>query len=63
MENNPPVLRYRELIGEFASASAVAAVMAVHLLEQEQPLYSLENKKILLLGLGSTLCATSFSLL
>ncbi len=63
MENKPPVLRYRELTGEFASASAVAAVMAVHLLEQEQPLYPLENKRILLLGLGNTLCATSFSIL
>lgn len=31
-----PVLPYRELTGEFASASAVAAVMAVHFLETGQ---------------------------
>ncbi len=67
-----PVLRYRELTGEFASASAVAAVMAVHFLEtglfppivasQDNGVSSLVDKKILVLGLGTTVTAMEFGL-
>lgn len=66
-----PVIRYRELTGEFASASAVAAVMAVSFLaagEVPGPLVSgaalpLESNSnaILVLGLGPYLSAMEFS--
>lgn len=58
-----PVIRYRELTGEFASASAVAAVMAVSLLAERQPPAGGEDgkKAILVLGLGPYLSAIEFS--
>jgi 3-oxoacyl-(acyl-carrier-protein) synthase len=66
-----PVIRYRELTGEFASASAVAAVMAVSFLasrEVPEALVSggeirLEGNKdaILVLGFGSYLSAMEFT--
>lgn len=65
-----PVLPYREFTGEFASASAVAAVMAVHFLEtgllppiaasQDNAVSSLVDKKVLVLGLGTTVTAMEF---
>lgn len=65
-----PVVRYRTFIGEFASASAVAAVTAVALLENGQVPGALiqrndiqvQHKKILVLGLGNTLSAMEFAL-
>ncbi|MBU1234472.1 MAG: beta-ketoacyl synthase chain length factor, partial [Proteobacteria bacterium] len=67
-----PVLHYREVTGEFASASAVAAVMAVHLLETgELPpsvapaakgLTPLADTKILVLALGKTITAMEFGI-
>jgi 3-oxoacyl-[acyl-carrier-protein] synthase I len=67
-----PVLRYRELSGEFASASALAAVMAVHFLETgtlPPSLASQDNggmlpaaKKVLVLGLGTTITAMEFGI-
>ncbi|MHB1014475.1 MAG: beta-ketoacyl synthase N-terminal-like domain-containing protein, partial [Desulfurivibrionaceae bacterium] len=66
-----PVVRYREFTGEFASASAVAAVMAASFLTSGKvpgPLVSgdalaLERNKnaILVLGLGRYLSAMEFS--
>ena len=61
-----PVIRYRLLTGEFSSASAVAAVMAVSFLTSEQApgnVHALENKNkgILVLGLGRYLSAMEFS--
>lgn len=61
-----PVIRYRQLTGEFASASAVAAVMAVSFLASGQvpgDARALEsnNKGILVLGLGSYLSAMEFT--
>jgi 3-oxoacyl-(acyl-carrier-protein) synthase len=66
-----PVIRYREFTGEFASASAVAAVMAVSFLTSGKvpgPFVSgddlaLEGNKnaILVLGLGRYLSAMEFS--
>ncbi|MBV5318220.1 MAG: beta-ketoacyl synthase chain length factor [Desulfobulbaceae bacterium] len=64
-----PVCRYRDFTGEFASASAVAAVMAVSFLEAgcipgalvggaDVPLES--NQKILVLGTGHCLTAMEF---
>jgi 3-oxoacyl-[acyl-carrier-protein] synthase-1/3-oxoacyl-[acyl-carrier-protein] synthase II len=58
-----PVIDYRRFVGEFASASAVAAVIALSLLERGAvpgPLAGgrecpLEGRGILLLGLGATL--------
>ncbi|MBU0943110.1 MAG: beta-ketoacyl synthase chain length factor [Proteobacteria bacterium] len=65
-----PVLHYREMSGEFASASALAAVMAVHFLETglfPPPLASQGRegllpaaKKVLVLGLGTTITAMEF---
>ena len=65
-----PVIRYREFTGEFASASAVASVMAVSFLASgEVPgslvtgeVLALENnrKGILVLGLGRYLSAMEF---
>jgi hypothetical protein len=60
-----PVIEYRETIGEFASASAVATVLAVDCvragelpsgLSRTAPL-SLHGRGILLLGLGQCLTA------
>lgn len=49
-----PVIHYRKFTGEFASASAVAAVMATQLLESgEIP----PGKQVLVLGFGKTLTA------
>ena len=58
-----PVVRYRELTGEFASASAVAAVMAVSFLTGRQWPAGVEdgNNAILVLGLGSYLSAMEFT--
>ena len=58
-----PVIRYRELTGEFASASAVAAVMAVSFLTERQLPAGEEDGKnaILVLGLGPYLSAMEFS--
>lgn len=66
-----PIIRYREFTGEFASASAVAAVMATSFLSSGKvpgPLVSGEalelagnSKAILVLGLGRYLSAMEFS--
>ena len=66
-----PVIRYREFTGEFASASAVAAVMAASFLTSGKvpgPLVSgndlaleANNPAILILGLGRYLSAMEFS--
>jgi len=66
-----PVIRYRQFTGEFASASAVAAVMAASFLASGKvpgPFVSgnsLElagnNQAILVLGLGRYLSAMEFS--
>ncbi len=62
-----PVIRYRQLIGEFASASAVAAVLAATLVDRGdagdpvvmgQPVDP--HAGILVLGLGSTITAMEF---
>ncbi len=65
-----PVIRYRELTGEFASASAVAAVMAVSLLASgrvpgvllagRELVFSAEKGSVLILGLGQGLSAMEF---
>ncbi len=66
--NTAPVIRYRSLTGEFASASAVAATIATSFLEhgkvpaaltKEKDL-PLANKKILVLGLGKCITAMEF---
>ncbi|MCB2217400.1 beta-ketoacyl-[acyl-carrier-protein] synthase family protein [Desulfofustis glycolicus] len=65
----PPVIRYRPLLGEFASASAVAAVLAANLLQDDAlpesltggPPVSLTGKTVLVLGLGTCLTAMEFS--
>ncbi|MCK5069237.1 MAG: hypothetical protein KAR01_01800, partial [Desulfocapsa sp.] len=53
-----PVIHYRRFTGEFASASAVAAVMAAQLLEDGvvEP-----DKKILVLGFGKYITAMEFA--
>jgi len=52
-----PVIHYRKFIGEFGSASAVAAVMATQLIESgEIPV----GKSVLLLGFGSNCTALEF---
>jgi hypothetical protein len=53
------VIRYRELTGEFASASALAVVMAISLLgeSKSESAQTGSQDKILLLGLGSSLSA------
>jgi hypothetical protein len=66
-----PIIRYREFTGEFASASAVAAVMAASFLSSGEvpgPFVSgnaLElaenNQAVLVLGLGRYLSAMEFS--
>lgn len=54
-----PVIHYRKFTGEFASASAVAAVMATQLLESgEIP----PGKQILVLGFGKTLTAMQLAM-
>ncbi len=65
-----PMVRYREFTGEFASASAVAAVMAVSFLETglvpgalfegDDILLADQAKKILVLGLGRYISAMEF---
>lgn len=65
----PPVIRYRPPLGEFASASAVAAVLAAALLQNGTlpegltggPPVSLTGKSVLVLGLGTCLTAMEFS--
>ncbi len=67
IEYRGPVIDYRRYLGQFASASAVAAVLAVSLLKTgEIPAALTENKKfhlngkgILLLGLGSSVTAVA----
>ncbi len=63
-----PVIRYRQLIGEFASASAVAAVLAATLVDRGnagtlgamgQPIDP-HRGGVLVLGLGSTITAMEF---
>ncbi len=49
-----PVIHYRKFTGEFASASAVAAVMAAQLLQSGEVV---AGKKVLVLGFGPTLTA------
>ncbi len=66
-----PVVRYRKLTGEFASAPAVAAVMATSFLEtgiipgsllKGDDLFLADKRaKIVVLGLGSCLSAMEFS--
>jgi 3-oxoacyl-(acyl-carrier-protein) synthase len=64
-----PVIDYRQQIGQFASASAVAAVMAAVLIEQRTIPAGLVNSEqdlpctgsILILGLGSTITAMECS--
>jgi hypothetical protein len=66
-----PIIRYREFTGEFASASAVAAVMAASFLSSGKvpgPFVSGNalglkgsNQAILVLGLGRYLSAMEFS--
>jgi 3-oxoacyl-(acyl-carrier-protein) synthase len=52
-----PVIHYRKFIGEFGSASAVAAVMATQLIESgEIPM----GKSVLLLGFGTNCTALEF---
>ena len=53
-----PVIHYRKFTGEFASASAVAAVMAVHLLESGE---IVSGKNILILGFGKNITAMEFA--
>ena len=65
-----PVLHYRRFTGQFASASALAAVMAVQFLQRgELPFeliapasegFPLAGKKILVLGLGTAITAMEF---
>ncbi len=66
-EIGAPVIRYRQLIGEFASASAVAAVLAATLVDRGdagdpvtmgQPVDP--HAGILVLGLGATITAMEF---
>ncbi len=62
---NGPVLDYRDLIGEFQSASAVAAAMATEFIHRKEVPAALcpgyksqtDNKGILILGLGKWLTA------
>ncbi len=69
LKKPPPVIRYRSLIGEFASASAVAAVLAAGLLQDDEvsatltggPVASLTGKRVLVLGLGTCLTAMEVS--
>ncbi|NQS71988.1 MAG: 3-oxoacyl-ACP synthase [Desulfobulbaceae bacterium] len=70
-----PVCLYRDFLGQFASASAVAAVLAVSLLREQyipaalltdqkgvtSPFY-LAGKSVLLLGCGHALSAVEFAL-
>jgi 3-oxoacyl-(acyl-carrier-protein) synthase len=53
-----PVIHYRKFTGEFASASSVAAVMAVHLLESGE---IVSGKNILILGFGKNITAMEFA--
>lgn len=63
-----PVVRYRELTGEFASASALAAVLAARLVHDGEvpaglcsPGCSLSGRRVLVLGLGMTVTAMEFA--
>jgi 3-oxoacyl-(acyl-carrier-protein) synthase len=64
-----PVCRYRDFLGEFASASAVAAVLAVTYLEAGSipgalfgnDMHIKRGQKILVLGTGSFITAMEFS--
>lgn len=66
-EIGAPVIRYRQLIGEFASASAVAAVLAATLVGRGNAAGLISMGKpldphagILVLGLGATITAMEF---
>ncbi len=54
-----PVIHYRKFTGEFASASAVAAVMACHLLQNG---VVAADKKVLVLGFGNAVTAMELHL-
>jgi 3-oxoacyl-(acyl-carrier-protein) synthase len=54
-----PVIHYRKFTGEFASASAVAAVMAVQLLESRE---ISAGKFVVVLGFGNTLTAMELAM-
>lgn len=54
-----PVIHYRKFTGEFASASAVATVMAVQLLESRE---IAAGKRVLVLGFGNTLTAMELAM-
>jgi 3-oxoacyl-(acyl-carrier-protein) synthase len=64
---NGPVIDYRRYLGEFASASAVAAILAVSLLKTgeisfkltEKETVGLNGKGILLLGFGNVVAAVA----
>ena len=64
-EFNNPVIDYRDLIGEFASASAAAAVLALNLLKQNtipaalcnNKICKIDNKGILIMGFGNYITA------
>ncbi len=62
---NGPVIDYRQLTGEFASASALAAVMAVEFLARGElpgfPGVILDKKNALVLGLGEYITAMEIS--
>jgi 3-oxoacyl-(acyl-carrier-protein) synthase len=58
-ELDVPVIHYRKFTGEFASASAVAAVMAAHLLETGSVP---GDKKILILGFDTSVTAMELAL-
>ncbi len=68
-EFSAPMIRYRELVGEFASASAVAAVLAATLIEKGNTgdlitinqSFDPDREVVLVLGLGSTITAMEFS--
>ncbi len=65
-----PVIRFRELVGEFASASAVAAVLAVAMfkfrsnffhLPGHAPTLPAPHQSILVLGLGESMSVMEFT--
>jgi len=67
--SSAPVIRYRTLTGEFASASAVAAVIATSVIENgrvpgtmtKDKDIPLAHKNILVLGLGKYITAMEFA--
>uniref|UniRef100_UPI00155DA1E2 hypothetical protein n=1 Tax=Desulfosarcina cetonica TaxID=90730 RepID=UPI00155DA1E2 len=53
-----PVIDFRRLTGEFATATAVAAVAGIHWLATGNPTLAPAGKGVLLLGLGRFITAT-----